>query len=53
MYKVKHKTAPKLMCEFFQETEYPYNLQNDDTFKTFNVKTVHYGIETLSVLVLF
>ena len=48
MCKVKHKTAPKLMCELFQETEHPYNLRNDHTtFRTYNVKTVKYGTETV------
>ena len=47
---VKHKIAPKLMCELFQETVHPYNLRNDYTFKTFNGNTVHYGTETLSFM---
>ena len=32
--KVKHKIAPKLICELFQETEHPYNLRNNHTFRT-------------------
>ena len=35
------------MCELFQETEQPYNLRNNHIFRTHNVKTVQYGIETL------
>ena len=36
----KHKIAPKLMCELFQETEYSYDLRNDYKFRTYNIKTV-------------
>ena len=31
IYKVKHKVAPKLMCELFQETAHSYNLRNNHT----------------------
>ena len=43
IHKVKHKIAPKLICELFQETEHPYNLQNNHTFRTYNAQTVQYG----------
>ena len=35
------------MCELFKETEHPRNNHN---FRTFNVKTVQYEPETLSLL---
>ena len=38
MYQVNHKITPKLMRELFQKTEHPYNLQNDPTFRTCNIK---------------
>ena len=38
MYQVNHKISPKLMCELFQKTEHPYNLRNDPTFRTCNIK---------------
>ena len=58
IFKVKHKEAPKLMCERFQETEHPYNLGNNHTIKSYNdkmglklkwdcnmgLKTVIYGV---------
>ena len=50
MCKVKHKIAAKLMCELFQETEHPYDLRNDHTFRTYNVKIVQYRTETLSFM---
>ena len=43
IHKVKHKIEPKLICELFQETEHPYNLQNNHTFRTYNAQTVQYG----------
>ena len=38
MYQVNHKITPKLMRELFQKTEHPYNLRNDPTFRTCNIK---------------
>ena len=38
------------MCELFQETEHPHNLRNNHTFRTYNVKTVQYETETLSLM---
>ena len=51
MYKVKHNLAPAIMHDVFQESSNPYNTrQGGDSFKTRNVKTVHYGTETLAHL---
>ena len=50
MCKVEQKTAAKVMCEVFQETEHPYNLRNDHTFIIYKAKTVQYGTETLSFM---
>ena len=47
IYKEKHKIAPKLICQLFQETEHLYNLRNNHTFRTCNAKTVQYGTEIL------
>ena len=44
---VKHKTAPNLIYELFQETKHPYNLWNNHTFRIYNAKTVQYGIGVL------
>ena len=51
MHKVKHNLAPAIMHDVFQESPNPYNTrQGTDSFKTRNVKTVHYGTETLAHL---
>ena len=50
MYKVKHRISPKTMCELFNEANAPYNLSQDVSFRSCNVKTALYGTETLSYL---
>ena len=50
MYRVKHRIAPKIMSELFNEANVPYNLRQDVSFCSYNVKTVLCGIETLSYL---
>ena len=36
------------MCKLFNETKVLYNLSQDVRFRSYNVKTVLYGTETLS-----
>ena len=43
MYRVKHRIAPKIICELFNEANVPYNLRQDVSFRSYNVKTVLYG----------
>ena len=50
MYRVKHRIAPIIMCELFNEANVPYNLRQDVSFRSYNVKTALYGTETLSYL---
>ena len=50
MYKIRRRIAPKIMCKLFNEDNIPDNLRQDVNFRTYNVKTVLYGIETLSYL---
>ena len=50
MYRVKHRIAPKIICELLNEANVPYNLRQDVSFRSYNVKTVLYGTETLSYL---
>ena len=50
MHRVKHRIAPKIICELFNEANVPYNLRQDVSFRSYNVKTVLYGTETLSYL---
>ena len=50
MYKLKDKTAPKLMWKLNKKTQNLYNLRNDHSFGTRNFKFVQYGTETLSFM---
>ena len=50
MYKLKDKTAPKLMWKLYKKTQNLYNLRNDHSFRTRNFKIVQYGTETLSFM---
>ena len=43
IHKAKHKIAPEMMRELFQETKHPYNLRNNHTFRICNAQTVQYG----------
>ena len=40
------KLAPKIMNEVFDIIESPYPLRNELRFKSRNIRTVRYGIET-------
>ena len=50
MNRVKHRIVPKIMCKLFNEANVLYNLPQDVSFRSYNVKTVLYGTETLSYL---
>ena len=50
MYKLKDKTAPKLMWKLYKKTQNLYNLRNDHSFGTRSFKFVQYGTETLSFM---
>ena len=50
MFKVKNGIAPEIMNNVFQITESNYNFRKKTQFKTENVKTTHYGTETISYL---
>ena len=47
MYKVKNGIAPLIMNQVFEVTDSHYNLRNDKTWVTHNVRTVNNGTETL------
>ena len=49
MFKVINGMAPEIISNIFQINTSVYNLRNSD-FKTENVRTVHYGTESLSFL---
>ena len=46
IFKVKMKLAPEIMNEVFDFTECRYPLRNELRFKSRNIRTVRYGIET-------
>ena len=46
IFKVKMKLAPEIMNEVFDIIESPYPLRNELRFKSRNIRTVRYGIET-------
>ena len=48
IYKIKQGIAPGIIKNLFPERKVGYNLRNDSTFQTHNVKTVKYGTETIS-----
>ena len=50
MYRVKHRITPKIMCELFNEANVPYDLRQEVSFRSYNVKAVLYVTETLSYL---
>ena len=47
IYKVKNNISPSFMHFLFPETENPYYLRSNPSFKTSNIRTVYYGSETL------
>ena len=50
IFKVKIGEAPEIMQEIFQFKENHYNMRCNDKILRDNVKTTHYGLETLSTL---
>ena len=50
MFKVKNGIAPEIMNDVFQITEPNYNFRKKTEFKTGNVRTTHYGTESISCL---
>ena len=38
--RVQHRIAPEIRCELFSEVKVPYNLPQDVSFRSYNVKTV-------------
>ena len=50
MFKVKLGISPVIMHDVFQNRECNYNIRNMREFKSYRVKTVHYGTESVSFL---
>ena len=47
IFKFKNNMSPTIMNRVFSATTHTYNLRNDTKLRTFNVKTVKYGTETI------
>ena len=47
IYKEKHFEAPRIMRELFNRVNISYNWRKVTKIRSYNVKTVHYGTETL------
>ena len=50
MYKIKHKLSPKPIQELFDQKVHLYNLRNKPQWKSNSVRTVGYGVETISFM---
>ena len=48
MYKVKNNISPIIFQNLFSKNENPYNLRNNNPFKTYNIHSVKNGTETIS-----
>ena len=48
MYKVQNDLSPSFMRFIFPASANHYNLRNESAFKTYNIRTVRYGSETIS-----
>ena len=48
IYKIKNNLAPTFMKNIFSISDNPVNLRKKTSFNTFNVKTVHNGLDTIS-----
>ena len=48
MFKVRNNISPSFTKLIFPHSQNPYNLRNESYFQTDNVRSVHYGTETLS-----
>ena len=50
IYKVINNLSPLLMKEIFPIKDTKYNLRNENTFISRNVRSVHHGTETITFL---
>ena len=50
VYKVIHGLSPEIMKDIFELRDLNYNLRNGDNFATHNIRTAHYGTDTISHL---
>ena len=48
IYKTQNNLNPKILDNIFIKRNLPYNLRHTNSFKTFNIKTIKYGIEALT-----
>ena len=50
MYKVKNELSPYFIQQIFQPMHSHYNLRSESDFRLSNIKTVHYGSDTISYM---
>ena len=50
MYKVKNELSPNFIQQIFQPMHSHYNLRSESDFRLSNIKTVHYGSDTISYM---
>ena len=50
MYKVQHGIAPDIMNDIFRKRNITNKTRNSSGLETRNIKTVHYGSETIVYL---
>ena len=50
IYKVKTGKAPEIMNEIFKFKQNCYDMRSNDKIQRHNVRTVHYGTETIITL---
>ena len=53
MYKIENNLSPSIMSTVFPRCLIPYNLRSANNFETSNVRTVHFGTETISFIITF
>ena len=50
VYKFVNGISPKIMGGIFELNQHSYNLRSGISFKSHNIKTVHYGLQSISYL---
>lgn len=50
MYKIQDRNIPDIMSKLFRKRNVPYDTKSFPVFETRNIKTVHYGSETITHL---
>ena len=51
MYKILNGISPDIVQDIFETKSNYYNIRNAPTFSSRNIKTVRYGLQTISYMV--